>query len=311
VTDADTGRPWGGTVDRESPSPDKREADDISTPHPCLKSAGRTWQLSQRTSIGRRDDEVGIHPDIDLTDLDPELSVSRRHAAVELDHNIYWIQDLGSANGTIVNDRVVEPGQRRPLRDGARIRLGDIQLRYRDFQYAQSGLASRPPAERQREFNRDHSTAEVFISYAQDEDGAPALALREALEREGVSVWIADDRIQGGQNYGPAVVDAIQTCKVVIVLISESSMRSPYVAREVQMAFEMDRCLLPLRLEGTPVSDTVLFWLGGANWIDIMGQMESWLPKVVNTLISMGVAVASRENSDQDIAAMSDLPRPS
>jgi len=39
----------------------------------------------------------GVHVDIDLT---PDLRVSRPHARISMADGHYWIEDLGSANGT-------------------------------------------------------------------------------------------------------------------------------------------------------------------------------------------------------------------
>ena len=49
--------------------------------------------------------------------------VSRKHARIYYDEQGYWIQDMGSQNGTYVNRRRVEE-QPMPLRNGARIQLG-------------------------------------------------------------------------------------------------------------------------------------------------------------------------------------------
>ena len=52
-----------------------------------------------------------------------ESWVSRQHAIIRRQHNGYWIEDLGSQNGTFVNgERVTDEGRR--LRDSDRIELG-------------------------------------------------------------------------------------------------------------------------------------------------------------------------------------------
>lgn len=57
-------------------------------------------------------------------------SVSRPHARLQLLDNTWVMHDLGSANGTLVNDTLVmEKG--RPLRDGDRITLGATILLFR------------------------------------------------------------------------------------------------------------------------------------------------------------------------------------
>src|SRR5262252_2654239 len=52
-------------------------------------------------------------------------SVSRRHAIIERDGDRFIIADLGSRNGTFVND---VPVRRRELHHGDRVRVGDSQF---------------------------------------------------------------------------------------------------------------------------------------------------------------------------------------
>jgi putative ABC transport system ATP-binding protein len=54
-------------------------------------------------------------------------SVSRLHARIQRHDGAYWVEDLGSRNGTWVNDQAVNAPQ--PLRDGDVLRLGDVDLR--------------------------------------------------------------------------------------------------------------------------------------------------------------------------------------
>jgi len=55
----------------------------------------------------------------------PDVNVSRRHAEVRQEGATYWIVDLDSMNGTVVNGRPVE---RERLRDGDTITLGATDI---------------------------------------------------------------------------------------------------------------------------------------------------------------------------------------
>jgi adenylate cyclase len=58
-------------------------------------------------------------------------TVSRRHARLVIADNILQIEDLGSTNGTAVDDVIVAGRARRPLQAGAKLRIGDIELVFR------------------------------------------------------------------------------------------------------------------------------------------------------------------------------------
>jgi adenylate cyclase len=59
-------------------------------------------------------------------------TVSRRHARLRVAGNSkLQIEDMGSTNGTSVDDKAIEPGTSQPLEPGAKLRIGDIELTVR------------------------------------------------------------------------------------------------------------------------------------------------------------------------------------
>ncbi|HBB86350.1 MAG TPA: hypothetical protein DC047_01895 [Blastocatellia bacterium] len=97
------------------------------------KSAGKQFLLSAAESqIGRWDADGGVFPDVDLDTDDPEAKVSRRHARVTFREGQYFLEDLGSTNGTFVNrGKRLSPGTRQALSDGDEIIVGKTFLRFR------------------------------------------------------------------------------------------------------------------------------------------------------------------------------------
>ncbi|MEK6281127.1 MAG: FHA domain-containing protein [Acidobacteriota bacterium] len=96
------------------------------------KSVGKQFMLSAAESqIGRWDADGGIFPDVDLDTDDPEAKVSRRHARISLREGKYFLEDLGSTNGTFVNrGKRLPAGERHPLKDGDEIIVGKTFLRF-------------------------------------------------------------------------------------------------------------------------------------------------------------------------------------
>jgi hypothetical protein len=96
------------------------------------RSVGKEFPMSEdETQIGRWDADGGIFPDVDLDSDDPEAKVSRRHARITRRGEQYFIEDLGSTNGTFINrGRRLLPGDRQPLRDGDEVIVGKTFLRF-------------------------------------------------------------------------------------------------------------------------------------------------------------------------------------
>jgi len=79
--------------------------------------------------LGRRDPMRGIFPDLDLTeDGGIDMGVSRRHARILQKGGKVYIEDVGSANGTFLNDQRLMPYLPYPLKGGDRVRVGKLEL---------------------------------------------------------------------------------------------------------------------------------------------------------------------------------------
>ena len=96
------------------------------------RSAGKEFPVHEDEAyIGRWDADSGIFPDVDLDSDDPEAKVSRRHARITRRSGQYYIEDLGSTNGTFINrGRRLLPGDRQLLRDGDEVIVGKTFLRF-------------------------------------------------------------------------------------------------------------------------------------------------------------------------------------
>ncbi|NES68547.1 MAG: FHA domain-containing protein, partial [Okeania sp. SIO2D1] len=76
--------------------------------------------------IGKPNDRVP--PDIDVSGFPDSEVVSRSHADIRVDGDSYYIEDIGSSNGTYVNNTSLARGNRHKLRPGDRISLGKGDL---------------------------------------------------------------------------------------------------------------------------------------------------------------------------------------
>ena len=91
------------------------------------------WEMPVSKSpllLGRTRADQGHHPDFDMSFYDPEGYVSRRHAHIVRARNGYFIIDLGSSNGTYVNDHLLAPQRPRLLRNGDQITIGEVVIQF-------------------------------------------------------------------------------------------------------------------------------------------------------------------------------------
>ena len=87
------------------------------------------------TTLGRVDQETGVHPDIDLAPLGLGMAASRRHAELEFVDGDFVVRDLGSRLGTCINGEPLHAGVERSLRDGDTVTIGAVTLTF-DVEHA-------------------------------------------------------------------------------------------------------------------------------------------------------------------------------
>jgi TolB-like protein len=125
-----------------------------------------------------------------------------------------------------------------------------------------------------------NSPGAAFISYA-SQDAALADALCAALEREGVGCWIAPRDVRPGDFYADAIVQAINACSVLVVVLSRNSVDSAHVLREVERASSKRRPVITLRIDGAPLPPALEYFLSASQWIESGAEgFERLFPKL-------------------------------
>jgi CRP-like cAMP-binding protein len=88
------------------------------------------FSTGDETTIGRADPVTGILPDIDLTPVDTNRSVSRRHAKIIRSGGDYHVlEEVGTVNGTFVNDQRIPTGVPVTLHNGDLLKIGLISMK--------------------------------------------------------------------------------------------------------------------------------------------------------------------------------------
>ena len=81
--------------------------------------------------VGRSDPQSNSFPEVDLGPYGGlDLGVSRRHFRLSRMGDQFYIEDLGSVNGTVINGQRLTPHNQHPLRAGDRIALGKMELAF-------------------------------------------------------------------------------------------------------------------------------------------------------------------------------------
>ena len=134
--------------------------------------------------------------------------------------------------------------------------------------------------------------ADVFISYSR-EDKERVLDLASRLRSAGVDIWIDQGGIDGAAQWGEAIVHALDRAKVLLLMVSESAVRSHNVAKEVVLTSERKGHILPVMLEPTVIPPSLKYPLAGIQQIEyFQGEAEQNLQAILRSLQNLGVRIA-------------------
>ena len=127
------------------------------------------------------------------------------------------------------------------------------------------------------------SARDVFISYASP-DVQAANRVCTALEAAGVSCWIAPRNVMPGDLYADAIVRGLNAARVLVLLLSEKSVASPHVLREVERASAKRRALVTLRLDTAELTSSLEYFLSASHWLDASAGLDDALPTLVDSV---------------------------
>jgi hypothetical protein len=125
---------------------------------------------------------------------------------------------------------------------------------------------------------------DVFISYA-SKDKVVADAVCARLESAGIRCWIAPRDIVAGRSYGEAIIEAIHTAKVMVLVFSSNANASGHIPKEVERAVSSGLAILPFRIEDVSPGKSLDYFIGSVHWLDAMSPpVEKHLDDLASTV---------------------------
>jgi hypothetical protein len=108
----------------------------------------------------------------------------------------------------------------------------------------------------------------VFLSYA-SEDKRWSDAACAVLESKGVRCWVAPRDIPPGTEWGASIIAGLDSCRVLVLIFSDSANRSPQVRREVERAASKELIIVPCRIEDVRPVGALEYALSNMHWLDV------------------------------------------
>ena len=136
---------------------------------------------------------------------------------------------------------------------------------------------------------RPPEASEVFISYAR-KDTARVAPLVAALEKDGIKVWIDVHGIDGATQWAAEIAEAMRHVRAVVLMGSAAAYASLYVQREVALAAEEGKPIVPVELEPAKIPAALKLTLAGLQRIvahgTAPGEAETALRKALARILN-------------------------
>ena len=147
--------------------------------------------------------------------------------------------------------------------------------------------------------------AEVFVSYARD-DAPRVIEVTDQLRAAGVSVWIDQSGIDAAAQWSEQIVDALESAKVLLLMVTEAAVHSHNVAKEVVLVSERKGHILPVHLEPTVIPSSLKYQLAGIQHVEYHHGANSaaGLKAILRALERIGVTIAPPRESKMPTASV-------
>lgn len=138
----------------------------------------------------------------------------------------------------------------------------------------------------------------VFISYS-SADQATAEAMRDFLAENSIRTWMAPHDIPAGSKYAQVINHALRDCACLVLMLTNESQSSIWVAKEVERAIHYKKTVMPLQLEDLVLNDEFEFYISTDQIVPVK-RIDGSSPALQKVLRSIQVCL---EQSPQPVAS--------
>jgi uncharacterized membrane protein YhaH (DUF805 family) len=123
----------------------------------------------------------------------------------------------------------------------------------------------------------------LFVSHV-SENRSDAEKIVSELERRNAKCWIAPRDIPAGSSFDDAIAHAIENCSALLLVFSDKCNESDYIRREVTVAGEEQKLIIPLRIEKAEPKKALKIRLSDLHWIDAFVSREQAIDETLSVL---------------------------
>jgi pSer/pThr/pTyr-binding forkhead associated (FHA) protein len=209
---------------------------------------------------------IGRDLSSDIVIQDPE--VSRHHARLSQTKQSYVVEDLGSTNGTEVNDGEIHAPVTLQLNDivrlGTMVELQLIPLPDQAMPQTETDAEVNPALHNAETMSKTmlgqerpttrlkgglepgRLSGHIFVAYAPDDWRLMVSPLTLNMQDAGLKVWVDQYLVQGSPEWRAAIEQALSECRAMVLVVSPQSLGSSYVKMEYRFFLKNEKPIIPV-----------------------------------------------------------------
>jgi hypothetical protein len=137
-------------------------------------------------------------------------------------------------------------------------------------------------------------SAPIFISYS-SKDQDIAETIYQALEARGQPCWIACRDVMPGENYQEAIVRALRSAKVMLLVFTSNANNSDEIKKELVLAGRHRVTVVPVRVEDVVPNDAFSYEFATRQWVDLF---KDWEREIEQLSTQLGHVLANAKPQD-------------
>lgn len=143
---------------------------------------------------------------------------------------------------------------------------------------------------------------DVFISYHSETSQALAGKIANRLESMGYNCWFSGKNLGGG-DYASGIMDALNECRVFLLILNKAASESAHVLNELEIAtnrlnHKEELTIIPFRVTDEEIGPAAQYYISRHHWVDATNPpMDRHITELVNQ-------VAALLHTPEDLAEM-------
>lgn len=137
----------------------------------------------------------------------------------------------------------------------------------------------------------------VFISYS-SKDADAVKRITDVLTDSQITYWKAPEMIPAGSNYAREIPNAIIQSAAFLLMVSADSQSSIWVQKELDCAINNKVTVVPVLLDGNPISEMFRFYLNNVQIIDYSKHQKDACKQLTDCLRSLVSSYQTNKSCD-------------